>query len=87
MGDVPVLLGPMLEQLSVPQVQPLWQQPPPRLAAQADQPVWQLPEAVVVATPVAATATVTPELTRVIDAVDGQSDVAQSLPTRQHPPA
>jgi len=38
-----------VEQLAVPQVQPLGQHAPPRLAAHVDQPFAQLPLAVIVA--------------------------------------
>jgi hypothetical protein len=86
-ASVDVLVAPTLVQLSSPQDQLLGQQFPPSLAAQLYQPVAQVPEAVVVAAPVSGTTIVTPELIRVVKAVEGQLVVAQSLPTRQHPPA
>src|SRR5256885_6398637 len=86
-GSVLVEVAPTLVQLSVPQLQPLGQQFPPKLTAQLVQPVAQLAEALVVAAPVNGTTIVTPELTIVVEAVDGQLVVAQSLPMRQHPPA
>lgn len=86
-GSVLVEVAVILVQLSVPQLHPLGQQSPPKLTAQLVQPVAQLAEAVVVAAPVNATTIVTPELTIVAEAVEGQLVVAQSLPVRQHPPA
>lgn len=82
-----MLLAPALVQLSSPQDHPLGQQLPPSVAAQLYHPVAQVPEAVVVAAPVKGTTIVTPELIRVVEEVEGQSVVAQSLPVRQHPPA
>lgn len=81
-----MLEAPTDVQLSIPQDQPLRQQPPPRLPSQLYHPVAQVPEAVVVAAPANGTTIVTPELIRVVEAVEGQSVVSQSLPVRQHPP-
>jgi hypothetical protein len=86
-GSVLVEVAVILVQLSEPQLHPLGQQSPPRLTAQLVHPVAQLAEAVVVAAPVNATTIVTPELTIVVEAAEGQLVVAQSLPVRQHPPA
>jgi hypothetical protein len=80
-----VAVAPALLQLVVPHSNPLGQHPFPTSAAHPNQPEAQLPTAVVVALGTRGTATVTPELTMTIEAVEGQNVAAQFLSTLQQP--
>jgi hypothetical protein len=83
-----VLVAEIEVQLAAPHSHPLRQQFPPKLAAQLDQPVAQLPvgEASVAAGPKGTTIVSLP-LTIVVEVAGGQSVTEQSLPVLQHPPA
>lgn len=69
----------------LPQPYPLGQHPPPKLAAQLDQPAAQEPLSVANEAPVCATI-VMPLLTKPVVETAGQDVFWQSRPTRQQPP-
>lgn len=78
---------PVAAQLAVPQLYPLGQQLPPRLAAQLYHPVAHVPVLRLVPVVVRGTMMVRPLETSVSEDVARHDVVSQFLPVRQHPPA